>query len=193
MATAPGFEPLPQARYTVETIDGVPWIVARAGRNWFTLPFFALWLTLWTMGMLIALSSARTSDGPIGWVFPVFALLIGWGIVGTSVIWQLAGRARLTVEAGALLYRWEMPLIGKTRRYDASQVRHLRASEGGLFPFGGWGRVRNPYPPFFTSFSGSVQFDYGARTVRALPGLDEAEGRMVAEWLGKRLPPGAVG
>lgn len=28
--------------------------------------------------------------------------------------------------------------------------------------------------------SGSVQFDYGARTVRVLPGLDEAEGRMVA-------------
>jgi len=26
-----------------------------------------------------------------------------------------------------------------------------------------------------------------------LPGLDEAEGRMVAEWLATRLPMGAVG
>lgn len=45
--------------------------------------------------------------------------------------------------------------------------------------------------PWFGN-AGSVQFDYGACTVRLLPGHDEAEGRMVAEWLEKRLPQGGL-
>lgn len=49
------------------------------------------------------------------------------------------------------------------------------------------------YPPFFPMTPGSVQFDYGGRTINAMPGLDEAEGNMIAEWLAKRLPAGASG
>jgi hypothetical protein len=60
------------------------------------------------------------------------------------------------------------------------------------WPFASFGRwQRAAYPPWFGN-AGSVQFDYDARTVRVLPGLDEAEGRMVADWLAKRLPAGAV-
>ncbi len=55
--------------------------------------------------------------------------------------------------------------------------------------FGRWSRTA--YPPWIGN-PGSVQFDYGARTVRVLPGLDEAEGRMAADWLAQRLPAGAV-
>jgi hypothetical protein len=97
------------------------------------------------------------------------------------------------VAAGALVTRWQMPFVGRIKRYDAGQVRHLRAATL-AWPFAGFGRwsPRAAYPPWFGN-PGSVQFDYGARTVRVLPGLDEAEGRMVAEWLAKRLPVGAVG
>jgi hypothetical protein len=97
----------------------------------------------------------------------------------------------VTVEAGALVTRWQMPFVSRTKRYDAGQVRHVRAATQS-WPFAGFGRWhRAAYPPWFGN-AGSVQFDYGARTVRVLPGLDEAEGRMVAEWLAKRLPAGAV-
>jgi hypothetical protein len=83
------------------------------------------------------------------------------------------------VNAGTLVTRWQMPLVGRTKRYDAGQVRHLRAATL-AWPFAGFGRWnRAAYPPWFAN-AGSVQFDYGARTVRVLPGLDEAEGRMVA-------------
>jgi hypothetical protein len=72
-----------------------------------------------------------------------------------------------------------MPLLGRTKRYDAGQVRHLRAATL-AWPFAGFGRWnRAAYPPWFAN-AGSDPFDYGARTVRVLPGLDEAEGRMVA-------------
>jgi hypothetical protein len=96
-----------------------------------------------------------------------------------------------TVNAGALATRWQMPLVGRTKRYDAGQVRHLRAATL-AWPFAGFGRWnRAAYPPWFGN-PGSDPFDYGARTVRVRPGLDEAEGRMVAECLAKRLPAGAV-
>jgi hypothetical protein len=124
--------------------------------------------------------------------FAIVGLLFGWGIVGSIVGWQIAGRSMVTVDAGALVTRWQMPLVSRTRRYDAGQVRHLRAAPL-AWPFAGFGRMgRAAYPPWFGN-PGSVQFDYGARTVRVLPGLDEAEGRMVAEWLAKRLPAGGVG
>jgi len=188
MATAPGFEPLPSARYSVETIDGAEWIVARAAKNWFLLPFFALWLTIWTFGASGALLTGNPSETVVGAAF----LLFGWGIVGSYLLWQFAGRSLVAVEGGALVTRWSMPFVGRTKRYDARQVRHLRAASL-AWPFAGFGRFsRAAYPPWFANM-GSVQFDYGARTVRVLPGLDEAEGRMVAEWLGKRLPAGAAG
>jgi hypothetical protein len=105
----------------------------------------------------------------------------------------------VNVQGGALVTRWQMPFVSRTKRYDASQVRHLRAASlawrcpldsSASAGFPRWSRAA--YPPWLGN-AGSVQFDYGARTVRVLPGLDEAEGRMVAEWLGKRLPAGAVG
>ena len=193
MATAPGFEPLPSARYSIETIDGAPWIVARAARNWFVLLFVGFWLTMWTIGGLAAMTQAAIDPSARGFllVWLVF-WAIGWLWAASTVGWQIAGRSMVTVETGALVTRWQMPLVGRTKRYDAGQVRHLRAATL-AWPFAGFGRMsRAAYPPWFGN-PGSVQFDYGARTIRALPGLDEAEGRMVAEWLAKRLPQGAVG
>jgi hypothetical protein len=192
MATAPGFEPLPSARYSVETIDGTQWIVARAARNWFVLAFLAVWLTIWTIGASASLGAGIVGGNPLGFVVGAVFLLFGWGIVGSIVLWQIAGRSLVTVQAGALVTRWQMPFVGRTKRYDARQVRHLRAASL-AWPFAGFGRFsRAAYPPWFANM-GSVQFDYGARTVRVLPGLDEAEGRMVAEWLAKRLPAGVAG
>ena len=193
MASAPGFEPLPRARYAVETIEGTQWIVVRAARNWFVLPFIAVWLTFWTYAGVGALTQVERDPSSrafmlvwlVGWA-------IGWVFAASAVGWQLAGRSLVTVERGALVTRWQMPWVGRTKRYDVGQVRHLRAAALAS-PFAGFGRsYRAAYPPWIAN-AGSVQFDYGARTVRVLPGLDEAEGRMVAEWLGKRLPVGAVG
>lgn len=193
MASAPGFEPLPSARYSVETIEGVQWIVARAARNWFVLPFIAVWLTFWTFGGVAAMT--QSANDPSARAFLVVWLVfwaVGWAFAASMVGWQLAGRSMVTVDAGALVTRWQMPFVSRTKRYEASQVRHLRAASL-AWPFAGFGRwPRSAYPPWFGN-PGSVQFDYGARTVRVLPGLDEAEGRMVAEWLAKRLPQGAVG
>src|ERR1051325_3050348 len=110
MASTPGFEPLPAARYSVETIDGVPWIVVRASRNWVMLPFIALWLTGWTAGGLAAMTqvAAAPQEAP----FLIFWLIfwaIGWLFAAATVGWQIGGRSLVTVQAGALVSRWQMP------------------------------------------------------------------------------------
>lgn len=48
------------------------------------------------------------------------------------------------------------------------------------------------YPPFFPIMHGSVQFDYGGRTMNLMPGLDEAEGQQIVEWLNQRLSRSSI-
>src|SRR5690348_9288772 len=124
MATAPGFEPLPSARYSVETIDGVQWIVARAARNWFVLLFVAFWLVIWTFAGLAALTQMATDPASRGFMT---VWLVGWALgwlwAASTVGWQLAGRSMVAVDAGALVTRWQMPFVSRTKRYDPGQVR----------------------------------------------------------------------
>lgn len=190
METAQRFEPLPNAHHTVQTIDGVEWTVVRASKNWFVLPFLCFWLTGWTVGggsAIFALLDGKTADRVflsiwlVGWAF-------GWLFASSWILWQLGGRTLVAVTEGALIHQWLMPFISREKRYDATQVRNLRSGDGGGFFGRGFASMRQA-PPFFPSMmGGSVKFDYGARTIQLLPGVDEAEGRMIAERLARNLP-----
>ena len=48
---------------------------------------------------------------------------------------------------------------------------------------------RMPFPGM--TQSGSIKFDYGAKTIRAAGSVDEAEGRMILDWLRPKLPASA--
>ncbi|WP_343520267.1 hypothetical protein [Sphingomonas sp.] len=186
-----GFEPLPRARFSIEVDDGVEWVVSRARRNWFALPFLAVWLTFWTFGGIAAIGALLT--GSIGAGERVFMALwlagwaAGWVFAASWLGWQINGRSQIGVRDGALEYRWRMPLLSRTRRYDGREVRRLRAGRAS-WPWNGGGFMQPNYPPFFPMTPGSVQFDYGGRTINVMPGLDEAEGDAIAAWVGKRLP-----
>jgi hypothetical protein len=102
-------------------------------------------------------------------------------------MWQIGGRSMVAIAEGALIHGWRMPFLSREKRYDAAQIRNLRSGDtSGLF---GWGRSMGDVPPFMPSMaSGSVKFDYGARTVQLFPGLDESEGRMIVDRLASKLP-----
>jgi hypothetical protein len=184
------FEPLPQARFHVEVEDGVEWAVARARRNWFVLPFLSIWLTIWTVGGIGAIKALiDESMGPRGFLaIWLIGWAVGWVYAASTIAWQVAGRSQIGVYGGALVYLWKMPLLSRSKRYDVSAVRRLRAGRAS-WPWSGF--MQPSYPPFFPMTHGSVQFDYGGRTVQVMPGLDEAEGAAIAEWLSKRLPASA--
>ncbi|MEP3421202.1 MAG: hypothetical protein ABJN35_05680 [Erythrobacter sp.] len=54
------------------------------------------------------------------------------------------------------------------------------------------GFMNASYPPFFPMTHGSVQFDYGGRTMNLMPGLDETEGQEIVNWLDLRLSQSAA-
>ena len=184
------FEPIPGARFRMEFIEGTEWTVTRASRNWLVIPFISVWLIGWTAGGIAAVTQFIRGEAQlflavwlVGWVF-------GWLFAATWLGWQLAGRLQISVQGGALVYQWSMPLVTKTKRYDTQQIRNLRAGRA-TWPWGS-GFMSVSYPPFIPTVPGSVQFDYGGRTVNVMPGLDEAEGSMIVDWLAPRLPTSAT-
>lgn len=189
MDSSSRFEPISQPRHKIEFIDGREWVVVRAKRNWFILPFYSFWLVLWTLGGFAALRGLFTGDFGsrgflslwlVGWAF-------GWLYAAGTILWQIAGRSRVAIGEGALIHVWQMPLFAREKRYALAEVRNIRSADTGNFF--GWGRSMTDVPPFFPgSRAGSVKFDYGARTVSLFPGLDEPEGKMIADRLQRSLP-----
>jgi hypothetical protein len=201
MSSPPRFEPVPGARHRIEMIDGTEWITVDAACNWFVLLFLSVWLIGWTFGGITAMTQMVGAEGGPRLFLLVWLVLwaFGWIMAASTLAWQIGGKTRIGVMAGitgaALVYHLSMPLFARAKHYDVIQVRRLRTADSPLASlFGGIGR--SPFPPFLPGTGingGTIAFDYGARTVRLLPEIDEAEAGMVVEWLARRLPAGAVG
>jgi hypothetical protein len=173
-------------RFAVEQGVGGERIRVRARRNLLALLFLPFWLFFWTLGgIMAAIELSRTGEPFIAlWLV---AWAAGWLAAAGIVSWMLWGSEILRVtgadlEIGESLFGWT-----RVRLYRGGDVRNLAAAES---------------PPFLAQFQftipflmkakwGSVKFNYGARTVYAAPGLDEAEGRLIADWLRQRLPASA--
>lgn len=187
------FVPISKARHRTELVSGIEWTVVRARKNWFALPFLCFWLTGWTLGGGAAIYGLIT--GQMGERLFLALWLIGWALgwlfAATSILWQIGGRSMVAVTEGALVHAWHMPFFSREKHYDGGEIRNLRSGDtGGFFR---WGGSMGDAPPFLPSLaSGSVKFDYGARTVQLFPGLDEAEGVAIVARLAPRLPATAV-
>lgn len=183
---------VPQAaRFRSEVTPQGYRVVIPARRNWFVLLFLFAWLGGWVFGELSASGQLlRGSDKtPVG--FLAF-WLIGWtvgGLFATAILfWQIAGREIISLGSDILSYRAEALGLGRTRSFCASEIKNLRSTEYAISTFT---NQRTWFPPIVGSGFGAVAFDYGARTFRVAPSLDEAEARMLVVELSARLPPGA--
>ncbi len=172
--------------------DGVEQIVVKAQRNWFFIPFLSFWLVMWTIGG-IAVITQLFGGGEQSLFLIVWLAFwaVGWAFGASWLGWQLNGKTILAVDQGALVYRWRMPFVSRAKHYDASQIRNLAGSEQGGF-FAVFAIMQPAYPPFYPAQTGSVKFDYGGRTIRIVPGLDESEGRLIVERLAPKLPASAI-
>lgn len=179
------FEALPKERFQIESVEGGERIVIPAKRNWFVAPFLVFWLTMWTVGGVMAMTQALNGD-----LFLVIWLIFwagGWLFAASWLGWQFTGQETLAVRHGALERGWSMLGYKRTKRYDASQVKNL-SSASAPFPYS---MMLVSCPPFVPVTFGSVKWDYGAATLCAAQGLSEAEGAMVVERLRRWLPVGA--
>jgi hypothetical protein len=182
------YEDLKQARFSVDSAEGVETIRIPARRNWLVLPFIALWLLMWTIGGGGAATALLNRFDPflLLW-FVIWAA--AWLVAAAIVLWQVWGAEYLRAVGGDLEVGYAFPGFRKSRLYRGSHIRSLTASDTGNM----FARMNSALPPFLNwARSGSIKFDYGARTIRAAEPLDEAEGRMIVEHLRRHLPATAV-
>lgn len=189
MAHLGEFEPLPAVRFNTEFVDGYEWIVARPPRKWFLILFLAVWLVMWTSGGGSVISEVTAGEVSVF----LFAWLIGWAAACVMVLlllaWQFTGRLRLSVDGQALIYCWSLLHFTRTKRYDTQQIRALKTNS--LVAQNSHYAHSNSSLPFLPGSTGSIQFDYGGRSVTIMPGFDGSESRLMVNWLAKRLPAAA--
>ena len=176
------------ARYTIEaTPDGLRAFIP-ARRNWFVLLFLMAWLGGWVFGEVSAARELLNPNGKAPSAFLAF-WLVGWTLGGAfalgTVLWQIAGREVLMASSSTLLHRIEIFGLGWNRMYHASEVKSLRTTDYSPNPFT---NQRAWFPPIGGSGDGPIAFDYGARTIRVAPALEEAEAKMLVSELASRLP-----
>jgi hypothetical protein len=163
-------------------------IVIPSRRNWLVLLFLLAWLGGWAMGEVSVSKQLLNFTDKTPITFLLF-WLVGWTIGGTlaagAVLWQLAGSEVLTIDSLSLLYRVEVFGMGRSRSFRAADVKNIRSIEYAFSPLM---NQRTMFPPILGTGYGPVAFDYGARTFRIAPSLDEAEARILVGEMISRLP-----
>jgi len=173
-----GHVPVEAYRSRVESIAGGVSIVMPSRRSMLLAAFIVFWLAFWVLpflGVIPARSDGATVSHAVA---PPPFFYVPWTIGGffalTMLAWTIAGNERVTIDTDTLSVRREAFGLGFTRRYAVASVRALRVVEDASWnsSFGGFGRG----DPFGLR-SGSLAFDYGAKTIRFGSGIDAAEAK----------------
>jgi hypothetical protein len=163
-------------------------VIIPARRSWFAILFLLAWLVGWAFGEVNAARELlRAGDNTPSAFMALW--LVGWTVGGLfamgTVLWQLVGREVVTANSSALSHRVEVFGLGWNRSYSSSEVKNLRVTEYSTSPST---NQRAWFPPLYGSGIGPVAFDYGARTIRIAPSLEEAEAKMLVRELSLHLP-----
>jgi hypothetical protein len=171
------------ARHRVGIANGSEQLTIPLKRNWFVMLFLLLWLWGWALGWL---SVAR--DLSHGFQPFEAAWLCGWTASGVFAIAALAaqfGSERLRVVNRDLEVSTGVGPLRRTRRYRRQAIENLMAWTPEPYIFNA-GRGQRPFW-MRQRTTGAVKFDYGAKSIYLATGVDEPEGRMIVEWLARRL------
>jgi hypothetical protein len=176
-----------ECRFVQERVDGAEQIRIPMRRNWFVLLFVGFWICGWTVGGIAAMYEVATEPNAflifwlggwaIGWLFA--AATIASQIGGSEIIRVIGHDLEVSIGVGGL--RWR-------RLYRGDHIRFLGSSDPNPM---GWPWRTSQVNPFRPRW-GAIKFDYGAQTIYAASSADEAEGRMIVDWLRPKLPRSAT-
>ena len=121
--------------------------------------------------------SPSSIGSPWGVLLPA---LLAWLAAVALILGLLFKRKQIIrLNAGNLSIRNEIFRLGRSREFDRPEIRNLRYVEPPASP---------PLPLRSNLLSGeTIAFDYGSRTFRFAPGIDEPEARRLIEHLEARL------
>jgi len=180
-----------EAHFIKQRVDGTEQIRIPLRRNWFVLLFLCFWICLWTVGGVTAIDQVLTSFN----LFLVFWLcmwVFGWVFAASTIAAQIGGSEIIRVVGRDLEISTGVGRFRRLRFYRGDMIRHLRSNDPNPFGWGGWHGRSFINSPFVTARAGAIKFDYGSRTIYAATSIDEAEGRMIVDWLKPKLPTSAT-
>jgi hypothetical protein len=171
------------SRFVQERIDGAEQIRIPMRRNWFVLIFLSFWICGWTIGGVAAMYEVSRD---FNWflVFWLGGWALGWAFAAVTIASQIAGSEIIRVLGRDLETSIGVGRIRWRRLYRGDHIRNLRSSDPNPM---GW-PFRFQQTNIFRPRAGAIKFDYGSQTICAATSAEEAEGRMVVDWLRPRLP-----
>ncbi|NOZ95600.1 MAG: hypothetical protein GXP47_12815 [Acidobacteria bacterium] len=163
-------------------------VVIPARVKWFEVLFTVAWLGGWAYGEVDVLRDVLHPEGPGGAPPLLLLWLAVWTLGGllalASVAWMLVGEERIRVSPGELSVKHDLFGIGRTRRYEMSQVRRLRlASRHDVTS-----DSQRSWRGLDQNDGGAIAFDYGAGTVLFGESIDPAEAMQLIQYLSQRFP-----
>lgn len=154
-----------------------------APRNWFVIIFMTAWLGGWAMGWMFAFTTIISEiRAPMGVDLFLLFWLTGWTVGGFFAIktlyWMILGKEIITIQNGKLQIERRGDILGKSKIYDLGAAENFQVRTTPQFSFFHQNRENSP---FMMNKLGTIQFDYGLKTIRFGIGIDEAEGRFLLD------------
>ena len=176
----------PSPRYRLRSEGTTLEIIIPGPRQIFAALFMLFWLGGWLFGeVMVGGILWKALRSWASWLYPTSSLperaalgfehlfllvwFVMWTVGGAFVIyqllWNLAGRELIWIDATGLRIRRDVLGFGVTRFYDLNAVSNLRVAP--------WEPLRR------RQRGGKIRFDYGAKTVAFGESMDEAEARLL--------------
>lgn len=141
-------------------------------------------VTVLTLRALRGPVDLLSADG-IGWLTTIVSLLV-------AAAGRYFGRETIRVRGGRLEISRGIGPLRRTWRFPAAAIRGLTTLElPDNFLVDRWKAVQERWP-WARPRDGAVKFDCGDHSVYLAEAADPPEGRAIAEWLARRLPPSAT-
>ncbi|MEK6256657.1 MAG: hypothetical protein N2C13_04985 [Chloroflexota bacterium] len=171
-----------------DIVEGIKITIPSRKRWWLIIIIFA-WLGAWSIGgiatgfiVILSLSGGDLSGDILFMLF----WLIGWAAGETFAIfvlfWQIAGKENLLVGRDSVVHSRKIFGVGRTKEYEYQYVKDWRYSNNP--GTGSWERGMT----FYGLGNGLLAFDYGAKTVRIVSDVDEAEAKQILKTILDKYP-----
>lgn len=170
-------------------------------RSPFVIVFLAGWLGMWFFAAKSAGGELLRSgpNGDQGFLAIWLTIwIIGGVLAAFTFLWMLFGREIIELRPDQLIVRKTLLGIPRSRGYDVTQVKDLRAGPVVLSMLDG-SVLQGLFDPkrrrqyglaqaaeMWGLAGGPIVFDYGPRTIRCGAALDEAEAKIIVERLRRR-------
>lgn len=176
-----------QGRVTITEQGDMLRVVVPAKANPFVTGFIGFWMIGWAFGWVSALVMLVTSPSVVsvfivGWLG---AWTIGGIAAGSVLLWTLAGREIVLIDAHQITVTRRIPLWSRSVTCATSDIRALRTvEETPIRP-----RTQRGAPGLWSPRSaGSIRFDYGVHTIGFGLEVDPAEANQAVAIISERFP-----